>query len=76
MTLSTTPTGWKLSCDAEECSSAWFLDRVSDPIGPAERNGWVFGFTRHGEKVTPHDRCPRCVLAPTITERERIDVPA
>jgi hypothetical protein len=76
MTLSTTPTGWKLSCDAEECSSVWLLDRVSDPIGPAKRNGWVFGFNRQGEKVMPDDRCPPCVAAPPITRPERIDVPA
>jgi hypothetical protein len=54
----------------------WFLDRVSDPIGPAKLDGWVFGFTRWGEKVTPHDRCPRCVVAPPITRPERIEVPA
>jgi hypothetical protein len=39
MTLSTTPTGWKLLCDAEECSSAWFLDQVSDPIRPSDDAG-------------------------------------
>jgi hypothetical protein len=54
----------------------WFLDRVSDPIGPAKRDGWVFGFTRRGEKVMPDDRCPPCVAAPPITRPERIEVPA